>query len=108
MSSPPELTPVDTLRVAVVHEWVDAYTGSDQVFEALAKLFPSADLYALSMQPNIHLDLGGRTVTTTFLDTDRLRSRPGLTLPPKKPAGRFLTMDANVTLIPRNTHCDDT
>ncbi len=57
------------------------YTGSDQVFEALAKLIPSADLYALSLQPDVQLDFGGRTATTTFLDSATLRSRRGLTLP---------------------------
>lgn len=81
MSSSRSSTPVDALRVAVVHEWIDSYAGSEQVFEALAKLIPSADLYALSVQPGVQLDLDGRRVTTTFLDTEKLRSRRGLTLP---------------------------
>lgn len=81
MSSSGDLTPVDLLRVAVVHEWVDSYAGSEQVFETIAKLIPHADLYALSVQPNVRLDLGGRSVTTTFLDSGGLRSRRDLTLP---------------------------
>lgn len=68
-------------RVAVVHEWVDAYAGSEQVFEALAQLLPGADLFALSVKPGIELDVGGRAITTTVLDTDRWRDRRGLTLP---------------------------
>ena len=68
-------------RVAVVHEWVDAYAGSEQVFEALAQLLPDADLFALSVTPGIDLDVGGRDITTTALDTDRWRDRRGLTLP---------------------------
>ena len=72
---------VDGRRVAVVHEWVDAYAGSEQVFEALAQLLPDADLFALSVTPGIDLDVGGRDITTTALDTDRWRDRRGLTLP---------------------------
>ena len=72
---------VEGRRVAVVHEWVDAYAGSEQVFEALARLLPDAELFALSVTPGIDLDVGGRTITTTALDTDRWRDRRGLTLP---------------------------
>lgn len=68
-------------RVAVVHEWIDAYAGSEQVFEALAQAFPEADLYALSHKPEVALDVGGRPITTTFLDTPKLRDRRGATLP---------------------------
>ncbi len=67
-------------RIAVVHEWVDAYAGSEQVFEALARIFPTADLFALSRTPGIDLDLGGRAVRTTSLDRRVLRDRRGLTL----------------------------
>jgi glycosyltransferase involved in cell wall biosynthesis len=66
--------------MAVVHEWVDAYAGSEQVFEAMAQLLPDADLFALSVKPGIDLAVGERTITTTVLDTDRWRDRRGLTL----------------------------
>jgi glycosyltransferase involved in cell wall biosynthesis len=68
-------------RIAVVHEWVDAYAGSEQVFEAIARIFPDAALYALSREPGIDLDLAGREVHTTFLDRPGLRERRQLTLP---------------------------
>ncbi len=68
-------------RIAVVHEWVNAYAGSEQVFEALARIFPTADLFALSRNPAIELDLGERAVRTTWLDRPVLRDRRGLTLP---------------------------
>lgn len=68
-------------RIAVVHEWVDAYAGSEQVFEALARTFPDADLFALTQEPDVALDLGGRSVRTTFLDRPALRGRRSLTLP---------------------------
>jgi hypothetical protein len=60
-------------EMAVLHEWIDAYAGSEQVFEALAQAFPRADLFALSEEPNVELDTGGRTITTTFLDRPALR-----------------------------------
>jgi glycosyltransferase involved in cell wall biosynthesis len=68
-------------RVAVLHEWVDSYAGSEQVFEALAGIFPNADLIALSYEPRVNLELAGRPVRTTFLDTRALRRRRSLTLP---------------------------
>lgn len=77
----PSRTTIDHLRVAVVHEWVDAYAGSEQVFEALAQEFPAADLYALSVTPGIELDVGGRAIRTTWLDRPALRDRRSLTLP---------------------------
>lgn len=66
---------------AVVHEWVESRAGSEQVFEALAALWPDADLYALSRVPSVQLDLGGRRVRTTFLDARLTRGRRALTLP---------------------------
>jgi glycosyltransferase involved in cell wall biosynthesis len=69
------------LTLAVLHEWVNAYDGSVQVFEALAHSFPSADLYALSRTPGVALDLGGRPLRTTWLDRPGLRDRREFTLP---------------------------
>jgi glycosyltransferase involved in cell wall biosynthesis len=71
----------DGRRMAVVHEWIDAYAGSEQVFEAIAGVFPTADLIALSHEPGVHLALAGRRVQTTFLDRAGLRNRRSLTLP---------------------------
>jgi glycosyltransferase involved in cell wall biosynthesis len=35
------------LRVAIVHEWLDTYAGSERVLEQLLRCFPSADLFAV-------------------------------------------------------------
>ncbi|WP_432503933.1 glycosyltransferase [Kineococcus arenarius] len=69
------------VRTAVVHEWVGARAGAEQVFEALAGTWPDADLYALSSAPGVHLDLGGRPLRTTALDRSATRERRALTLP---------------------------
>jgi glycosyltransferase involved in cell wall biosynthesis len=66
--------------LAIVHEWLQARAGSEQVFETLAKAYPGADLYALTRNPEARYDLE-RPVTTTFLDTAVLRDRRALTLP---------------------------
>jgi len=66
---------------AIVHEWISGRRGSERVFEAIAACRPDAHLHALSAAPGHGLDLGGRQLTTTFLDRRVLRERRGATLP---------------------------
>ncbi len=56
-------------RVAIVHEWLTHYAGSERVLEQMIRLFPDADLFALvDFLPAAERDfLGGRRVTTSFL-----------------------------------------
>ncbi len=68
-------------QTAIVHEWVSSRAGSEKVFEALAGIWPRADLYALSVDPGVPMELGGRPVRTTFLDRRRLRNNRAVTLP---------------------------
>jgi glycosyltransferase involved in cell wall biosynthesis len=35
------------MKVAIVHEWLDGYAGSERVLEQLLDLFPQADLFAV-------------------------------------------------------------
>ncbi len=37
----------DTLRVALVHDWLVTYRGGERVLESIAKLFPEAPIYTL-------------------------------------------------------------
>jgi glycosyltransferase involved in cell wall biosynthesis len=57
------------MRVAIIHEWLDTYAGSERVLEQLIALFPQADLYALVdfVPPEARGFLGGRKVTTSFI-----------------------------------------
>lgn len=41
------MRPLPIRRVALVHHWLVATRGGERVFEALAELFPDADLYTL-------------------------------------------------------------
>ena len=69
-------------RWAVAHEWLAVRAGSEKTFEVMAQALPDADLYALTREPGVDFDFGGRSVTTTFLDrTAFLRRRRELTLP---------------------------
>ena len=56
------------LRVAIIHYWFVGWAGGEQVVEALAEMFPQADLFALvadpkTMRPSLH----DRKLTTSFL-----------------------------------------
>lgn len=35
------------MKVAIVHEWLDTYAGSERVVEALLEVWPEADLFAV-------------------------------------------------------------
>ena len=56
-------------RVAVIHEWLDTYYGSERVAAAILACFPDADLFTLvDFMPAGQRDfLAGRTVRTSFL-----------------------------------------
>jgi glycosyltransferase involved in cell wall biosynthesis len=69
-------------RLAIVHEWLASRAGSEKVFEAMASAYPDADLWALTREPGVRFDFGGRPVHTTMLDVaGPLRRRRNLTLP---------------------------
>jgi glycosyltransferase involved in cell wall biosynthesis len=57
------------MRVAIVHEWLDQYAGSERVLEQLLALWPNADLYAIvDFVPKAERAfLGGRTIHTSFI-----------------------------------------
>ncbi len=79
-------------RMALAHEWLDARAGSEKAFEVLARLFPEADLYALTDTLGDAFNSGGRRVHTTFLGRlPVLRSRRDLALPLMPVAWRTVT-----------------
>lgn len=56
-------------RVAIVHEWLDTYGGSERVLEQLLFCFPDADLFAVVdfMSDAVRGFLRGRTIRTSFI-----------------------------------------
>jgi glycosyltransferase involved in cell wall biosynthesis len=56
------------LRVAIVHYWYVRRRGGERVVEALAEMFPQADLFALVVDwDGLPAPLRSRRVTTSFL-----------------------------------------
>ncbi len=57
------------MKVALVHEWLTTYAGSEKVLEIMLSEFPEADIYCLiDRLPQQHrAGLRGRTPKTTFL-----------------------------------------
>ena len=57
------------MRVAIIHEWLASYAGSERVVAALLDLYPDADVFAVvDMLPtDARHFLRGKTVTTTFI-----------------------------------------
>jgi glycosyltransferase involved in cell wall biosynthesis len=58
----------DNLRVAIVHYWFVGLGGGERVVEALAEMFPQADLFALVADPDtMSPSLREHRLTTSFL-----------------------------------------
>jgi glycosyltransferase involved in cell wall biosynthesis len=57
------------VKVAIVHEWLVTYAGSERVLEQILQCFPTADLYCvLDFLPDAERGfLAGRSVRTTFI-----------------------------------------
>src|SRR5688572_4064945 len=62
-------------RIAVVHDWLVDYAGSERVLAEILRCFPDADLFALidHMPEAERAPLGGRRARTSFL-----QSMPGV------------------------------
>lgn len=65
------------MRVAIVHDWLVTYAGSERVVEQLLTLFPHADLFSLIDFVPAHERgfLCGKTVRTSFLQQMPLARR---------------------------------
>ncbi|MDO6387305.1 MULTISPECIES: glycosyltransferase family 4 protein [unclassified Uliginosibacterium] len=57
------------MKIAIVHEWLATYAGSEKVVEQLLALYPEADLFAVAdfLPDNQRAFLGGRTPVTSFI-----------------------------------------
>jgi glycosyltransferase involved in cell wall biosynthesis len=57
------------MRVAIVHEWLESYAGSERALEQLLETWPEADLFAVCdfLPPDERGFLRGRPVRTTFI-----------------------------------------
>ena len=57
------------MKVAIIHEWLTSYAGSEKVLEQILKIFPDAELYAVvDFLPENQRDfIMHKNVHTTFI-----------------------------------------
>jgi glycosyltransferase involved in cell wall biosynthesis len=57
------------MKVAIVHEWLEHYAGSERVLAQILACYPQADVFAVVdfMPPEERGFLGGRLVATSFI-----------------------------------------
>lgn len=57
------------MKVAVIHEWLVDYSGSERVVEQILKIFPDADLFAQVefLPPNLKPFIQNKSVKTSFI-----------------------------------------
>lgn len=70
--------PLGQARVAVVHEWLVDYSGSERCVEQILNVFPDADLFAVIdfLPPELRGFIRHKRVTTTFIQKlPRARTR---------------------------------
>ena len=65
----PTLRTVALPRVAVVHEWLDTYAGSERVVREILTLYPDADLFAVVdfLNPEDRAKLFNKQAKTSFI-----------------------------------------
>jgi glycosyltransferase involved in cell wall biosynthesis len=55
-------------RVAIVHHWFLSRAGGERVFDSIASMFPSADVFTLFLDKKYRRALPNHKITTSFLD----------------------------------------
>ena len=59
----------DQMKIAIIHEWLTTYAGSEKVLEAMLTEFPEAEVFTLiDFLPEKHRAIiGPRVVQTSFM-----------------------------------------
>ena len=69
------VSPLGHLRIAIVHYWFVSHRGGERVVEAIAEMFPQADLFS----PVVNSELLPKTLRRRAITTSFLQSLPGST-----------------------------
>src|SRR5207302_8704551 len=74
---PPATASRMTMRIAIVHDWLDTWGGAENVLELLLELYPDADLYAVVdfLSDADRRRLGTRPIRTSFIQSLPLARR---------------------------------
>jgi glycosyltransferase involved in cell wall biosynthesis len=67
------MKPLEQVRIAIVHEWLGPWGGSEQVVACMLEVFPQADVYALVHDPD---RLRGTPLEQTPVRTSFIQSLP--------------------------------
>jgi glycosyltransferase involved in cell wall biosynthesis len=89
---------------AVVHEWVAERAGSEKVFERIASVLPEAELIAMTFEPTVRIETGGRPIRTTFLDNPFFRDHRAASLPLMPAAWRWARRGREYDLVITSAH----
>jgi glycosyltransferase involved in cell wall biosynthesis len=66
---PPLVEQLRNKRVAIVHHWFVSRAGGERVFDAIASIFPTADVFTLFLdQQKFPSSIHRHKITTSFLD----------------------------------------
>lgn len=60
--------PLGGMRVAIVHHWFLSRAGGERVFDSLASMFPTADVFTLFADKKYRWSVPNQKITTSFLD----------------------------------------
>jgi glycosyltransferase involved in cell wall biosynthesis len=64
----PSIPSLEKARIAIVHYWFVSHRGGERVVEAIAQMFPQADLFTLIVNPGaVPKSLRGRSIHTSFV-----------------------------------------
>jgi len=94
-------------RIAIIHDWLVTYAGSERVLERLLAVFPDADVFSLiEFLPDSERGfLGGRPVQTSFLQSIPFARRHYTKLLPLMPLAveQFDLSDYDIVIS--SSHC---
>jgi glycosyltransferase involved in cell wall biosynthesis len=95
------------VRVAIVHDWLVTYAGSERVLEQLIALFPRADVFSLIDFLPAHQRgfLAGKRVTTSFLERLPFARRKYATYLPLMPLAIEQFDLSAYDLVISSSHC---
>ena len=65
------------MKIAIVHDWLVTYSGSERAVEQILQVFPDADLFCMFdiMTADVRSFLNGRKATTSFLQKLPFKTR---------------------------------
>lgn len=93
------------MRVALAHEWLVRYAGSERVLEALLEIFPGADLFTTMIEP-AKMPPTLRSAQTSFIQhLPGSRSHHEWFVPLMPLAWRRTKIPADVDLVLSSSHC---